>query len=95
MKRVLIEVILLLIISTMPVYGQEEVSKVESEIEVKLLYKKEFGELMVGPEGFPPPEIKQILLDKDIPQEDKDWLLNSLRIEIARRDKVLYTNCWA
>jgi len=48
--------------------------------------------MTVGPEGFPPPEIKQLLKDKDIPQEDKEWLLNSLRIEIARREKVLYTN---
>ncbi|MBE0433705.1 PQQ-like beta-propeller repeat protein [candidate division WOR-3 bacterium] len=93
MKRMPIAVVLLLIISTIPIYGQEEdLSQVESEIELKLLYKKEFGELMVGPEGFPPPEIKQILKDNDIPQEDKDWLLNSLRIEIARKEKVLYTN---
>jgi outer membrane protein assembly factor BamB len=93
MERVFTAVILLLIISTMPIYGQEgDLPQVESEIEVKLLYKKEFGELMVGPEGFPPPEIKEILLDEDIPQEDKDWLLNSLRIEIARREKALYTD---
>lgn len=74
-------------------YGQEkDTAQVEPKIRLELIYKKELGEMMVGPEGFPPPEIKQVLQDKDIPQEDKDWLLNSLRIEIARREKVLYTN---
>jgi len=81
------------ILFTFQIYAQEkEMAQAEPVMKLELLYKKEFGELMVGPEGFPPPEIKQILLDKNIPQEDKDWLLNSLRIEIARREKVLYAN---
>jgi len=78
----------LLLMSILPII--QMYAQTKSGITLELLYKKEFGELTVGPEGFPPPEIKQILLDKDIPQEDRDWLLNSLRIEIARREKVLY-----
>jgi len=87
MKKAFTVLILISILPVIQVYAQ-----IKSGITLELLYKKEFGELMVDPEGFPPPEIKQILLDKNIPQEDKDWLLNSLRIEIARREKVLYTN---
>jgi hypothetical protein len=73
----------------MHVYAQ---AKTESSVTLELLYQKPFAELYSKSEGFPPAEIKQILERDDIPQEDKDWLLNSLRIEIAKRKKVLYTN---
>jgi len=93
MKKVLIAFILVLLLPTIQLHAQEKDSaQAEPAIKLELIYKKELGELMVGPEGFPPPEIKQVLKGEDIPQEDKDWVLNSLRLEIARREKVLYTN---
>ena len=91
MKKILLSAIIAFLAINLGLYGQDT-AQVEQKVKLELVYKKDFNELMVGAEGFPPPEIKQILKDKDIPQEDKDWLLNSLRIEIARRERVLYTN---
>ena len=66
---------LLVILLCLPVHAQE---KTESLVTLELLYQKPFAELYSRSEGFPPAEIKQILKRDDIPQEDKDWLLNSL-----------------
>ncbi|MBN1425615.1 hypothetical protein JXA88_13755 [Candidatus Fermentibacteria bacterium] len=41
-------------------------------------------------EGFPPPEIKAVLADTSIPQEDKEWLLNQIRHWAAYRTKQLW-----
>ena len=89
----LLPVIIILMATSTALYARERDSvEVESAIELELIYRQEFADLTAGSEGFPPARIKQILLDKVIPQEDKDWLLNSLRIEIARRERVLYTD---
>jgi hypothetical protein len=99
MKNVFISTVIALMAISIGLYAhEEEMTQGEplpvqetGEVKLELIYQKNFDEI-IGPNGFPPPEIKQILKDKDIPQEDKEWLLNSLRIEIARREKVLYTN---
>ncbi|MBE0433764.1 hypothetical protein IBX73_09930 [candidate division WOR-3 bacterium] len=94
MKNILICTIIAFLAICPGLYGQKKAQEepVQTEkVTLELVYKKEFNEI-ISADGFPPPEIKQILKDKDIPQEDKDWLLNSLRIEIARKEKMLYTN---
>jgi outer membrane protein assembly factor BamB len=92
MKKLFLSAIIALMAITLGLYAQEkEKTQTEPKVTLELIYQKNFDEI-IGPKGFPPPEITQILKDKDIPQEDKDWLLNSLRIEIARREKVLYAN---
>ncbi|MEO0189459.1 MAG: hypothetical protein ABIL70_07745 [candidate division WOR-3 bacterium] len=93
MRKFILTTVIALFVVSVWLYAQEkDTAQGEPKVKLELVYKKELGELMAGPEGFPPPEIRQILEDKEIPQEDKDWLLNSLRIEIARREKVLYIN---
>jgi hypothetical protein len=73
-------------------YAQgKDTAQEQSEIKLELVYQKPFDEI-VGPKGFPPPEIKRIIEEKSIPQEDRGWLLNNLRIEIAKKEKILYTN---
>jgi hypothetical protein len=91
MKKLFLSSIIAFLAISLGLYAQDT-AQAEPKVKLQLVYKKDFNEMTVGPEGFPPPEIKQLLKDKDIPQEDKEWLLNSLRIEIARRKKVLYTN---
>jgi hypothetical protein len=80
------------IIAMMAMSGGLVEGQDESSIKLELLYEKPFDDLYSTSEGFPPAEIQQILKRDDIPDEDKEWLLNSLRIEIARRKKLLYTN---
>ncbi|MEO0095688.1 MAG: WD40 repeat domain-containing protein [candidate division WOR-3 bacterium] len=93
MRKFILTTVIALFVVSVWLYAQEkDTAQGEPKVKLEIIYKKELGELMAGPEGFPPPEIRQILEDKEIPQEDKDWLLNSLRIEIARREKVLYIN---
>lgn len=96
MKNVLISTIIALMAISIGLYAQEKETAQEEpvqieEIELELVYQKTFDEI-IGPKGFPPEEIKAILNRDDIPPEDKDWLLNSLRMEIAKRKKILYTN---
>lgn len=97
MKNLFLSAIITLMAINLGLYAQEkETAQAEQPVQtenvtLELLYKKEFNEI-ISADGFPPPEIKQILRENDIPQEDKDWLLNSLRIEIAKRKKILYTN---
>jgi outer membrane protein assembly factor BamB len=79
------------IIAMMAISGGLVEGQDESSVKLELLYEKPFADLYSTSEGFPPPEIKQILDRDDIPLEDKDWLLNSFLIEIARREKVIYT----
>lgn len=97
MKNYLLIATTIIIIIIVGLYAQGKAVQGEllpqqtGEIKLELAYQKSFDEI-IGPEGFPPSEIKAILNRDDIPQEDKDWLLNSLRIEIAKRKKILYTN---
>jgi outer membrane protein assembly factor BamB len=79
------------IIAMMAISGSLVDGQNESYIKLELLYEKPFADLYSISEGFPPAEIQQILKRDDIPREDKEWLLNSLRLEIARREKILYT----
>jgi hypothetical protein len=41
-------------------------------------------------DGFPPPEIKEVLADTSIPQDDKEWLLNNIRVWAAYKTKQLW-----
>ena len=41
-------------------------------------------------EGFPPPEIKAVLADTSIPDEDKEWVVNRIRLWAAYRTKRLW-----
>jgi len=87
MRPYIFAIIALMAISGGLVEGQDE-----SSIKLELLYEKPFDDLYSTSEGFPPAEIQQILKRDDIPDEDKEWLLNSIRIEVARREKLLYTD---
>jgi outer membrane protein assembly factor BamB len=72
-------------------YAEENVVlKVEPRIKLQLIHKGLFEE-MIGPKGFPSSEIMALVKETDVPQIDNEWLLNSLRVEIARKKKVLYT----
>jgi hypothetical protein len=93
MKHYSLVVLTTLVAINLGLYAQDkDTTQLEPKIKLELVYNKQLDEMMVGSEGFPPSEIKQIFKDKEIPQEDKNWLLNSLRIEIARNEKILYTN---
>ena len=60
---------------------------------IRLIWKTSGEEkLFSGEEGFPPRKIKEELEKNDAPEEDKEWLLNALRIIVARQDRILYTN---
>lgn len=94
MKNLFLSAIITLMAINTWLHAQEtaqEESVQTGEIKLELIYQKNFDEI-IRPKGFPPEEIEVILNRDDIPQEDKDWLLNSLRIEIAKRKKILYTN---
>lgn len=100
MRKSFSAIIIVLLAVAIGLYATEkEVAQAESlpvqqqigEIKLELVYQKPFDEI-IGTKGFPPPEIKAILNRDDIRQEDREWLLNSLRIEIAKRKKILYTN---
>jgi hypothetical protein len=41
-------------------------------------------------DGFPPPEIKAAFEDTSIPEEDKEWVLNNIRVWAAYRAKKLW-----
>lgn len=90
MKKMFISTIIAVMVVSIGLYAQEDKTQGDFRIRLELVYKRRLAEL-IGPEGFPSSGIKQILEQEDIPQEDRDWLLNSLRIEIARRDNTLYT----
>jgi len=60
---------------------------------IRLVWKTSGEEkLFSGEEGFPPQKIKEELERNDAPEEDKEWLLNALRIIPVRKERVLYTN---
>ena len=60
---------------------------------IRLIWKTSGEEkLFSREEGFPPRKIKEELERNDAPEEDKEWLLNALRIVAVMREKVLYTN---
>jgi hypothetical protein len=44
----------------------------------------------VLPAGFPPPEIKAAFEDTSIPEEDKEWVLNNIRVWAAYKTKQLW-----
>jgi outer membrane protein assembly factor BamB len=90
MKNLFLTAIIAVMAINLGLYAEEK-AQAEPKVTLELVYKMEFNKI-ISADGFPPPEIKQILKEKDIPQEDKEWLLNSLRIEIAKRKKILYTN---
>lgn len=91
MGRLFLATIIVFVTMTIGLYAQEEKAQEDPEMTLELIYKQAFSAL-VGPEEFPPQEIKQILKQEGVPREDKDWMLNSLRIEIAKREGILYTN---
>jgi len=97
-RKLILALVITLMVINLGLYAQEEktaqgeaLPQHAGKMKLELIYKQEFSAL-IGSEGFPPAEIKQILKEKNIPKEDKDWLLNSLRIEIAKRKKILYSN---
>ena len=60
---------------------------------IRLIWKTSGEEkLFSEDEGFPPHKINEELKSSDAPEEDKEWLLNALRIIAVMREKVLYTN---
>ena len=60
---------------------------------IRLIWKTSGEEkLFSGEEGFPPLKVKEELKRNDAPEEDKEWLLNTLRIIVATQERVLYTN---
>ncbi|TET46465.1 hypothetical protein E3J62_04130 [candidate division TA06 bacterium] len=60
---------------------------------IRLIWKTSGEEkLFTEDEGFPPRNVKEELERNDAPEEEKEWLLNALRIIAVMREKVLYTN---
>lgn len=60
--------------------------------QVEIIWRKPIEERFdFEKEGFPP-GIKAELTRKDVPKEDKEWLMNSVRITVASHEKVLITD---
>jgi len=60
---------------------------------IRLIWKTSGNEKVFSEdEGFPPQKIKEELERNDAPEEDKEWLLNALRMIAVRKERVLYTN---
>lgn len=60
---------------------------------VEQIWKKTAGERFLSEiEGFPPSEVKSELTRTDVSEEDKEWLLNAVRITTAGQDNILYTD---
>ena len=63
------------------------------ELNLEPIWTRSAAEKVISmEEGFPPPEIRQELKREDVPEADKEWLLNVLRVTAARKERILYTN---
>jgi hypothetical protein len=71
-------------------HAEEEPGQV---IQLRLVWSRSAADRVISEEaGFPPLEIRAELERKDVPEADKEWLLNALRITAARNDRILYTD---
>ncbi len=93
MKRILLVSIIALMATSLGLYGQEkDVAQPEFKIKLELICQLDSTKLDLG--GKLISEIESALKNKakGIPQEDIEWVLNKVRLDIVREKKILYTN---
>ena len=84
MKKLLLSLLMVLITFANMIFAQET-----PKVKLDLIYK--FDQ---NTKGNPLPEIIKALKSKakSVPQEDVDWLLNKVRLDILREKQILYTD---
>lgn len=73
--------------------AQAEAGRSGAKLSLQLVWSTSADDKQIFDEGvFPPPDIEGELKRDDVPEADKQWLLNALRVAAARKDRVLYTD---